>query len=67
MIELEKYHAILTDDYPFFIHKYLSLTIMQKLKTRGQFCGADYTKLLHDLEMPVFSHCTLYVKGDYEK
>lgn len=101
MTELEKYQRILTNDYPTFIDKYLRLEIMQKLKTRGQFCGADYTKLfpvryrytrydhsitcafmtwhfthskiatiaalLHDLEMPVFSHCIDYVKGDYEK
>lgn len=101
MTELEKYQRILSEDYPFFIDKYLDLEIMQKLKTRGQFCGADYTKLfpvryrytrydhsivsalmtwhfthskkqtvaalLHDLEMPAFSHCIDYVKGDYEK
>lgn len=101
MTELEKYQRLLSEDYPYFIDKYLALGIMQKLKTRGQFCGADYTKLfpvryrysrydhsivsalmtwhfthskkqtiaalLHDLEMPAFSHCIDYVKGDYEK
>lgn len=45
MTELETYQRILSKDYPFFIDKYLELEIMQKLKTRGQFCGADYTKL----------------------
>ncbi len=45
MTEVEKYQRILSEDYPSFIDKYLKLEIMQKLKTRGQFCGADYTKL----------------------
>lgn len=101
MTELEKYQKILSEEKPTFINKYLALEMMQKLKTRGQFCGADYTKLfpvryrytrydhsvvcalmtwhfthskkqtvaalLHDLEMPAFSHCIDYVKGDYEK
>ncbi len=100
MTELEKYHQILSEEYPEFINKYLKLRIVQKLKTRTQFCGADYTQLykvrylytrydhsvtcalmtwhfthdkkktitalLHDLEMPAFSHCIDYVKGDYE-
>lgn len=43
--EVKKYQALLSNDYPVFIEKYLNTELMQKLKERGQFCGADYTKL----------------------
>ena len=43
--ELKQYQSLLSNDYPLFIDKYLVTNMMQKLKTRGQFCGADYTKL----------------------
>lgn len=43
--EVEQYQNLLTTDYPMFIEKYLKIPCMLKLKTRGQFCGVDYTKI----------------------
>lgn len=57
MTELEQYQTMLTSVYPSFIEPYLELEMMQKLKTRGQFCGADYTK--------IFSPRYLYTRFDH--
>lgn len=42
-MELQKYHMLLSSEWPEFIDKYLCL--IENLKQRTQFCGCDYTKL----------------------
>ena len=42
---ISSYLAILSDDFPIFLHDYLTLDILQRLKGIGLFCGCDYTSL----------------------
>lgn len=36
---ISSYHTILSDDFPIFLHDYLTLDILQRLKGIGLFCG----------------------------
>ena len=42
---IEKYHKILSPDYPDFLEKYLQLPLLQRLKGVGLLCGTDWTRL----------------------
>ncbi len=42
---IEKYHKILSPDYPDFLDEYVSLSILQRLEGVGLLCGTDWTNL----------------------
>ena len=43
--DISKYHQILSPEIPDFLHNYINLPIMQRLKGIGLLCGTDWTKL----------------------
>lgn len=42
------YYKILSEDFPDFIKKYLSLPLLQRLSGIGLLCGTDWTPLYHN-------------------
>jgi len=43
--DLEKYHQILSLDFPDFLNHYIELPILQRLSSVGLLCGTDWTPL----------------------
>ncbi len=43
--DIQKYHQILSPDYPEFLPKYTNLPILQRLDGIGLLCGTDFTPL----------------------
>ena len=42
---IQKYHQILSPDWPDFLQKYLELPLLKRLEGVGLLCGTDWTKL----------------------
>ncbi len=42
------YHSILCSDFPPFLHDYLQLPLLTRLKGVGLLCGTDWTELFHN-------------------
>lgn len=42
------YHSILCESFPRFLHDYLELPLLQRLKGVGLLCGMDWTPLFHN-------------------
>lgn len=45
---VQKYHEILSVEFPDFLYKYISLPIMQRLNGVGLLCGTDWTPLFNN-------------------
>lgn len=43
--DIKKYYQILSPHFPSFLHKYINLPILQRLKGIGLLCGTDWTPL----------------------
>ena len=43
--DIQKYHKILSPEFPDFLMEYINLPIMQRLSGIGLLCGTDWTKL----------------------